>query len=458
VTDPDPQRQLAGRVRRTAFFLLLGAGFLYNLNLRGISSGDNVPGGLLPFALLVDHRITFDRYDEWFRAKNGETPYFFQVVRGHAYSRYPIALPLLVAPAYLPALAALGAGGWTTEAIVSAALRLEKLAGSAVAALAVVAFFLLAVRLTGAVRPALLLSLVFAFATPTWSISSQALWQHGGSQLVVLLGLTAMHFHQRSGSSFAAAAAGTCAGLAAAIRPTGVLFVLALYGYWLTVRPRRIRSVGWFSVPVFLIGAALAIYNLWVLGDLRGGYAYPMNGNFWGGLAGILVSPSRGLLVFCPFLAFAVVGAVCWARSGRPDAAVYLPAFTFTTMYTLVLAFWPLWWGGDSYGPRLMAEVAAPAAVLLLPAWSWITSRPVALALFAASAVYAAGLQAVGAFWYPRGDWTNTPVKLADDPGRLWDWRDNQVWRCIQAGPELRPYAKLFEEWFGSRPGAGLRP
>jgi hypothetical protein len=72
--------------------------------------------------------------------------------------------------------------------------------------------------------------------------------------------------------------------------------------------------------------------------------------------------------------------------------------------------------------------------------------------------VYAAGLQAVGAFWYPRGDWTNTPVKLADDPGRLWDWRDNQVWRCIQAGPELRPYAKLFEEWFGSRPGAGLRP
>jgi hypothetical protein len=207
----------------------------------------------------------------------------------------------------------------------------------------------------------------------------------------------------------------------------------------------------WFAVPVVLIGAALAGYNLWVFGDVRGGYAYPMNGVFWRGLAGILVSPNRGLLVFCPFLAFAAVGAVRWARGGRPDAAVYLPALTFIVLYTLVLAFWPIWWGGDSYGPRLMAEVAAPATLLLLPAWRWITSRPVTLALFAAAAVYAAGLQAVGAFWYPRGDWPNTPVKLADDPRRLWDWRDNEVWRCLRAGPELRPYTKRLEAWFGLR-------
>lgn len=444
-------RAATGRIWRAALFLFLGAGLVYNLNLRGISSGDNVPGGLLPFALVVDHRVTFDRYDDWFRARNGEAPYFFQVVRGHAYSRYPIALPLLVAPAYVPALAALGAGGWPTEAIVSAALRLEKLAGSAVAALAVAVFFVLAVRLTGAARIALPLSLIFAFATPTWSISSQALWQHGGSELVMLLGLTAMHVHQRSGSSPAACAAGICAGLAAAIRPTGVLFVLAVGGYWLIAHPRRIRPLVWFGVPVILIGAALAGYNVWLFGDIRGGYAYPMNGSFWRGLAGILVSPSRGLLVFCPFLALAVLGAVRWARGGRPDAAVYLPALTFTALYTMVLAFWPVWWGGDSYGPRLMTEVAAPAMLLLLPAWSWITSRPAALAWFAAAALYAAGLQAVGAFWYPRGDWPNTPVKLADDPSRLWDWRDNQVWRCLQAGPELRPYARLWEEWFGLR-------
>jgi hypothetical protein len=438
-------------VWRRALFLFLGVGFVYNLNLRGISSGDNVPGSLLPFALVVDHRLTFDRYNEWFRARNGEDPYFFQVVRGHAYSRYPIALPLLVAPAYLPALMALGAREWPTEAIVWAALRLEKLAGSALAALAVVAFFLLALRLTDAAPTALLLSLVFAFATPTWSISSQALWQHGGSELAVLLGLTALHSHQRSGNGRAAAAAGTCAGLAAAIRPTGLLFVLAVYAYWLSVRPRRIRPVAWFSVPVILIGAAVAACNLWIFGDVRGGYAYPMNGAFWRGLAGILASPSRGLLVFCPFFGFAVVGAVRWARGGRPDAAVYLPALTFTALYTLVLAFWPIWWGGDSYGPRLMTEVAAPATLLLLPAWSWITRRPAARALFAASTVYAAGLQAVGAFWYPKGDWPNTPVKLADDPRRLWDWRDNQVWRCLGAGPELRPYAKLFQEWLGLR-------
>ncbi len=435
-------------IRRTALFLFLAAGFVYNLNLRGISSGDNVPGALLPFAVLVDRTITFDRYDEWYRAERGGTPYFLTVAHGQVYSRYPIALPLLVTPAYAPIIVGLGVRHWPTEAIYLLALRLEKLAGSAVSALAVVAFFLLAVRLTETPRLALLASVVFGFATPTWSISSQALWQHGGSELAVLLGLLALHWYHQTGNRLAAAGAGACGALAAAIRPTGVLFVVALGVYWLMARPRRIRPILWFSVPLCLIGAAVAGYNLWVFGDLRGGYNQPWNGHFWSGLAGILISPSRGLLVFCPFLLFAAWGLTKWVQQGRPHPAVYLPALIFTVLYLVVIAWWPMWWGGESYGPRLLTDVAPTATLLLLPAWPLITGRPIVTALLAATAVYAASLQAIGAFWFPKGDWANTPAELTQDPSRLWDWRDNQVWRSLRAGPELRPYRKLLEEWF----------
>src|SRR5215813_10477695 len=57
-----------------------------------------------------------------------------------------------------------------------------------IAALSVVAFLALAERLASA-RTALQLTIIYAFGSETWTISSQALWQHGASELLITLAL-----------------------------------------------------------------------------------------------------------------------------------------------------------------------------------------------------------------------------------------------------------------------------
>src|SRR4051812_499777 len=85
------------------FFLLL----VYNANLRAIGTGDSVPTALLPFAAVLDHTITFDRYQPYCAASIIAKTYFFRKGRdGRQYSLYPIALPLLLTPIYAPFLLA----------------------------------------------------------------------------------------------------------------------------------------------------------------------------------------------------------------------------------------------------------------------------------------------------------------------------------------------------------------
>ena len=74
------------------------------------------------------------------------------------------------------------------ERVVLLARVLAKLSASLIAALSVAAFLALAEELTNR-KAALLLTLVYAFGSQTWSTSSQALWQHGSSELEIVPGL-----------------------------------------------------------------------------------------------------------------------------------------------------------------------------------------------------------------------------------------------------------------------------
>ena len=68
--------------------------------------------------------------------------------------------------------------------------------------------------------------------------------------------------------------------------------------------------------------ALVVAYNLGVTGSLAGGYGTVDRPDFFdhslgAGLAGLLVSPMRGLLVFSPFLLFVPLGLVRRLRIAR---------------------------------------------------------------------------------------------------------------------------------------------
>ena len=431
-------------LRRPALVLFLGAFLVYNLNLRPIPSGDTAPAALLPLAVWLDGTITLDRYAPWLAGRYPEGAYFFTEKDGRHYSAYPIVQPLLLLPLYSPLVLAPGLRAWPVESLVLLARLLEKLAASLVAACAVALFYCLARRFAGQWR-ALGLALLFGFATSTWSVSSQALWQHGMGQLLIIASLLCLESRlEGARGRLTWAGAGLCAALSAGVRPTNVLFVAACCAV-LLVR-RRWKLLASYVLFGAVVGGAVAAYNLAVFGRLSGGYPASFEPNLLAGLAGLLFSPARGLFVYSPVFLF--LGVAAWLRlrrgteRGGPVMAVCV---LFPIVHVLLHAAWPVWWGGDCFGPRLLSEALPCLTLLLAPMLAWLERAKPAKVAFVALAACSVFVQFVGAFSYPGGDWHAKPAPVRERRERLWDWRDNPIRRDLSAGVNLNPHRLLAE-------------
>src|SRR5437870_9543736 len=160
-----------------SLLLFLSVVLAYVANGRAIGSGDPLPARYLPFSLLRERNADLDEfpflYDELARRDfpllDG-IPYFLTRRHGHYLSAYSPGPALLALPVYAgPALAGAPARLW--------AARLDKLSAAVITALSVIFVFW---ALAGLVerRWALGIAAIYAFGTSSWSVSSQALWQH----------------------------------------------------------------------------------------------------------------------------------------------------------------------------------------------------------------------------------------------------------------------------------------
>ena len=93
------------------------------------------------------------------------------------------------------------------------------------------------------------------------------------------------------------------------------------------------------------------------------------------------------------------------------------------------------WWGGGSFGPRLLCEVMLCAVILLIPVvqeLSLTDSRllQVITAGFVVAATLGIAVHFRGATARPAAlVWLLQPVNVDTAPQRLWDWHDPQFLR-----------------------------
>ena len=388
-----------------------------------ISAGDCYPARYLPFSILKNRTLTLDPMMEV--VSQGHThPFWCVECGGHTYSRYPVTVPVLVTPLYLPAVAYLDRVGWTDQRLEDTARVMEKLTASLIASLSVGVMYLLIVRRTGCHWP-LLLTAAYAFGTNTWMISSQALWQHGVAQLFIVL---ALHLVLGRVTAMRAFSLGVCLALIAAARPPDALIsaAIGLYGLrW---------SRGLF--PWLLTGTAIGIaplvaYNYAVAETLLGAYGVgiksnPFKNSVLPGVFGLLFSPARGLLVYSPFLLFLPVGL--WHLLREPRNRV-LALFALAAIAVQLAMYAMLdWRGGWSWGPRLLTDMV-PLLVWMLAAGfgdGLARLRPVGFAAFVLAVGLSVGVQVVGAFWYTGA---SNAVLFADRQGgpnssATWDPRN----------------------------------
>jgi hypothetical protein len=446
-------RALPSGDRRTAVVLALLALLVYNANFHVIGAGDSYPARFLPFALWNHGTLYLDPIRE-VTAQRWPNPYWIQpTVNGHVASLYPIVAPLLASPLYLPAALWARSAGETYERMSWLGRLLEKLAASAIAAAAVAWMFLL-LRRRLEPRPALLLTLVFAFATATWVTGSQALWQHGTAELLAVGTLWFLTGEPATGSLLAA---GALAGLMAANRPPDLLFTIA-FGIYALLWARR-RAV-WFAAAAAVPGLLVVAYNLTMFHRLSGGYgASGMVDSLFShpilpGLAGLLVSPGRGLFVYSPFFLFLplLFHRVLADRSTR---ALTLCLTAGVVAQLCLYAQWD-WRAGMSFGYRLLTDMV-PVLIWMLAPVPFTLGRP-ARAAFVGCCLLAVWVQAIGAFQY-----SGISDLVINDPA---DVGMRNVWKLEDAPIllEHRNHRIPFELLHGpgtpccGEPGAAPRP
>ena len=163
-------------------------------------------------------------------------------------------------------------------------------------------------------------------------------------------------------------------------------------------------------------------------------------------LAGLLVSPNRGLFVFSPLLLVGYWQAFRIIRRHRCASAVELGLAVTALTFLAALCTFPMWWGGWSYGPRLFCGMFGPVLVLTAAGIKNMLSCRGRYGLFAVLLSIAIGW---GAFVHGKGalvgdDWNAAPANVDMHPERLWDMRDLQILRNISLLPAALKAKMLF--------------
>ena len=412
-----------------------------------------------------------------------------EVIGGHQYSIYPIAVPFLAAPAVFvidrgiqlimnrfPSLQKHARSmierrrQETTSTmpipdkidIMVFRVRVEQLIASLVVALTAVFVYLFSrlafghefassaavqdktqASLATGPSPApdvkfysLLIAFTFALCTAAWSTASRGLWQHGPSMLMLSIALyllvRAQQEHRLTQFSAIPLA------LAYAFRPTNSIS-LVLGAIYVLVSCRRyfLPFLGWAC----LCFAPFLVYNLSLYHSVLQPYFLPTNQgsgvHFFEALAGNLISPGRGLFVFSPVLLLAIWGIVLKVR--RKDWH-RLESF----LLAAVLLHWVVtsysskyWWAGHSYGPRLLSDMLPYLTYFLIPTLAWWARRhgkrrAALAAAFSLLFLISLAISFQGAVNWSTQRWNTEPVNVDVNPARVWSWHDLQFLRGIE--------------------------
>ena len=420
------------------------------------------------------HSLSLDRFQPL-----PDPGYAITVVNGHSYPLFPWAVSLFAVPWVI--LEDVGHKLGLTEGSVAMVRSghdwgLQVVSMATVVAAATVVVYFIALRVLRLQPPGrrrrwgIAVAMTFALATPVWSTASRAMWQHGPSMLCIAVGLLCALRAQSGARGWMGMGAAFAASYA--MRPTDSIVIIVM-AVWIVVAERRhLLAVVAGAVPplVVLVAVNLAVYHQPLSPYYTGGQSFAVSGTMAVALAGNLVSPARGLFIFCPLVVLSVAGVVVRWRAGELTA-FWRALAVLPVLHWIVISAFKHWWGGDSYGPRFFTDLVPVFVVLALPAVEvlagWLAPAAAApgpevetgadmsagpagggarlrwrralVALTIVALVWSVAVEAQGAILRSAWCWNNEPVEVDAHPSNLWNWSDPQFARGIRTviwGPD----------------------
>ena len=385
---------------------------LYSGNYLTAAASDTAPARYLPFSILREGDFDLDEFRNLHPRADRSG---LIKIGSHYLSSYPVGAAIFALPYYfLSAVGDVPPNSWISS-------DLEKLAASITVVLSVIVLYFTILRLSSR-NIALMIAAIYALATSSFSVSSQALWQHGASQLC----LSAVLYCIVRGSQqhLWTALAGFPASLAVMCRPTDALLIIPVGLYVLFHRTRQFPKLMLTGIPPVLFQL---IYNKVYFDNFFRTQWNVMDASFWStpfleGLASILFSPARGLLIYSPIFIFSLIGIIL---TWRKDGDLFFRYLSIGVIANLILySKFFMWWGGFTYGPRLLADLTPILCSFLIFVIPLLKLRWVkavfALLVFCSFSAHAIGAYANDPFW-------NADFDIDSNPQHAWIWNDNQL-------------------------------
>jgi hypothetical protein len=337
----------------------------------------------------------------------------------HVCSIFPPGISLLALPVLAPFVVA-NADPFDGALLI----RAGHLAAALIETIAALLLWSVIRRFVGP-RWSLALVLLYWLGTSVRTVASQALWQHAGVHLAIAIALWLVLSDARV-TLRRELLAGLAMGFGTVVRQTTGMIALGLARL-----PWPISVVRPAAPLVYGAGWAIGVIPLLVYGQIAFGSALeqgygdkPFNADIANGLYGLLLSPSRGILIYEPWIVVALIAlASSWRSSGH--VALRMRGLSFAWVALLyTYARYQEWWGGRVFGPRFLDDLA-PAIVVAL---GWGISRALLSRTWARIAFWVAAgwslllFNAAALVFDPSG-WD---LNVNFDQSRLYSWSDPQ--------------------------------
>ena len=422
---------------------------IYNINCGSTPSGDSIPASLLPFSILENHNVYLDQFISYFQAF--DFPYFVIEEKGHYLSLFPIVTPVLVTPLYIIPYILLKLINYPMDmfnpGFFLIVLMMEKLSASTVVAFSGVFVYLSLKELINR-KIAWIGTFIFAFATNTRAIGSQALWQHGMVELLLSMMIYLVIINEKKNSNLNIIYLGVLSGLFIFNRPPDSVLLLPILYY---ISSNKLKIASYFS-SMFIVSAPFLLYNFYFFGNLFGGYNHNLDVLTFSSktlinFIGLLFSPNRGLFIYTPILVLSLFEYLNTTKikSKRFRNFLFLCGFSILLNVLVYSTFDTHWWAGWSYGPRFLTGMLPILIIFLglyLDNYTNLVNRNInhkkviSFGLILILLLISIFVQIIGVFYYPNGSWDADP-NIDLHPERLWYWNDSQIIRTFQAGPKM---------------------
>ncbi|NKQ35397.1 MAG: hypothetical protein HF973_07245 [Chloroflexi bacterium] len=235
-------------------------------------------------------------------------------------------------------------------------------------------------------RDSLVITAVSIFGSTLISALGVALWSINYS--VIFIGLSLLLITRYDSGKSATVhpwLLGMLLFLAWFSRAAAAAFILPVFPYLLVTDWRQmVKTAVAAAIPFFLFllwsknefGSWLPIYY-------SAARLQAARDPFWLALYGHLFSPSRGLFIFMPYFLLLIPGLwllyrqklVHSPRMNQFGNALLWLCLLWTGLHLAIASRAATWWGGDSFGPRILTELVLALTLLLILFWAEARER-----------------------------------------------------------------------------------